>query len=137
MKKAKVFFVPVTDAESVESQAEKAVQLAKAAQFAKVVQKGRTCAIKTHFGEGEGIGYVRPPICAAVAEWARGAGGQPFLTDTGTLYRGRRSQAVDHMLQAAEHGFTFEAVRTPVIIADGLHGAGPGRRADHGRPALQ
>lgn len=123
MKKAKVFFVPVTDKESVESQAKKAARLAEAAKFAKVVQKGRTCAIKTHFGEGQGIGYVRPPICAAVAEWVRGAGGQPFLTDTCTLYRGRRSQAVDHILQAEEHGFTFEAVRTPVIIADGLHGA--------------
>jgi uncharacterized Fe-S center protein len=123
MKKAKVFFAPVADAESLESQAEKAVQLAEAAQFEKLIQKGRPCALKTHFGEGQGIGYIRPPICAAVAEWARRAGGLPFLTDTNTLYRGHRSNAVDHAMQAAEHGFTFEVVHAPVIIADGLHGA--------------
>jgi hypothetical protein len=123
MRKAKVFFAPVTDGESLESQAQKAAHLAEAAQFAKLVQKGRPCALKTHFGEGQGIGYIRPPICAAVAEWVRAAGGLPFLTDTGTLYRGSRAHAVDHLWQAAEHGFTFETLRAPVIIADGLHGA--------------
>ena len=64
MKKAKVFFAPVADAESLESQAEKAVQLAEAAGFAKMIQKGRPCALKTHFGEGQGLGYVKPQICA-------------------------------------------------------------------------
>jgi hypothetical protein len=122
MKKAKVFFAPVADEESLESQAEKAVQLAEAAGLAKFIRKGRPCAIKLHFGEAQGAGYIKPPICAAVAQWVRRAGGRPFVTDTNTLYRGRRSQAVDHLLQAAEHGFTLETAGAPLIIADGLHG---------------
>jgi len=123
MEKAKVYFTPVADGESIESQAEKAVRLAESAGFRKLIQKDRPCAIKQHFGEGKNLGYVKPQITRAIAEWAKQAGGRPFVTDTNTLYRGRRGQAIDHLLQAQEHGFTQESVSAPVIIADGLHGA--------------
>jgi len=123
MKRAKVFFVPVSDGEGIENMAKKAYRLAEAAGFAELIQKGRPCAIKQHFGEGKNTGYVKPQITAAVAEFVKKAGGLPFVTDTNTLYRGRRSQAVDHLEMAAEHGFTQAALGAPVIIADGLHGA--------------
>ena len=122
MAKATVFFTPVADGESIESQAKKAARLAEAAGFAGLIHKGRTCAIKQHFGERDCTGYVKPEVTAAIVRLAGGAGARPFVTDTNTLYRGRRSQAVDHLLQAAEHGFTQEALGAPVIIADGLHG---------------
>jgi hypothetical protein len=47
----------------------------------------------------------------------------PFLTDTNTLYRGTRSNAVEHLNTAVKHGFTPPVVDAPVIIADGLIGA--------------
>jgi hypothetical protein len=45
-----------------------------------------------------------------------------FLSDSNTLYVGRRANSVDHIRLAWEHGFTPEAVKVPVIIADGLVG---------------
>jgi hypothetical protein len=46
----------------------------------------------------------------------------PFLTDTNTLYAGQRTNAVLHILNAAENGFTLECCGAPIIIADGLRG---------------
>jgi len=47
---------------------------------------------------------------------------RPFITDTSTLYSGRRRNAVDHVVVAAEHGFSLEALGIPFIVADGLFG---------------
>ena len=49
--------------------------------------------------------------------WAR-----PFLTDSNTLYSGRRSNAVDHLQSAMENGFNPISAQCQVIIADGLKG---------------
>lgn len=123
MGRAKVYFAPVSNGEDIASLAEKAYRLSEVAGFRELVAKGRPCAIKQHFGEDENRGYVKPAVTARIAELVKRAGGDPFVTDTNTLYRGRRSQAVQHILMAQEHGFALEAVGAPVIIADGLHGA--------------
>jgi uncharacterized Fe-S center protein len=44
------------------------------------------------------------------------------MTDANTLYRGSRANAVDHIITAIKHGFVYEVVGAPVIIADGLKG---------------
>jgi len=49
-------------------------------------------------------------------------GGRPFLTETATLYKSPRSNAVDHMKLAYERGFTHEVTGMPIIMADGLMG---------------
>jgi len=48
--------------------------------------------------------------------------GKPFLTDTNTLYRGMRQEAVSHLTNAYQHGFTYSAIDAPLLIADGLRG---------------
>jgi hypothetical protein len=52
----------------------------------------------------------------------RKLGGRPFVTDANTLYVGSRSDSVAHLETAHRHGFTFETLGCPVIIADGLRG---------------
>jgi hypothetical protein len=52
----------------------------------------------------------------------RDRGGNPFLTETSTLYRGDRSNAADHIRLAVDHGFTVESTGMPVIMSDGIHG---------------
>jgi len=121
MPKAKVHFLPVKDGESLESIARKTAKLCRAA-FEGVVVAERPCAIKTHFGEGKNTNYVKPPIVRAVVEHVKKSKGKPFVTDTNTLYKGSRSMAADHILQAYAHGFTFDAINAPVVIADGLMG---------------
>lgn len=79
-------------------------------------------AIKIHFGEPGNLAYIRPNFAAQIVKIVDQLGGKPFLTDTNTLYTGRRSNAVDHLKSAFENGFNPMAVNCPVIIADGLRG---------------
>src|SRR5208282_5966251 len=46
----------------------------------------------------------------------------PFVTDTNTLYKGSRSDAVAHIETAVLNGFDYAVVGCPVIIADGVRG---------------
>ncbi len=94
-------------------------------------------AVKTHFGEEGAEGYVRPVYLRAVGAALKRRGATPFLTETSTLYRRRRTNAVDHTILAHEHGFTIEATGMPILMADGLLGDEevkveiPGRIYDH------
>jgi hypothetical protein len=49
-------------------------------------------------------------------------GAWPFLTETNTLYAGRRRNSLDHLQVAREHGFTHEAIDAPILLGDGLLG---------------
>jgi uncharacterized Fe-S center protein len=80
-------------------------------------------AIKIHFGEPGNLAYIRPNFAATIVKHISGKGGKPFLTDSNTLYSGRRSNAVDHLRSAWENGFNPMVVDCPVIIADGLKGS--------------
>jgi len=87
------------------------------------VRAGDLCALKIHFGETGNDSYVSPVFARAVADATRSRGAKPYFTDTGTLYTGDRSNAVDHLSVAARHGFVPEVVGAPVIIADGVKSA--------------
>ena len=47
-------------------------------------------------------------------------GGKPFLVDSNTLYKGSRSNGVDHIVTAIENGFAYAVVNAPIVIADGI-----------------
>ena len=85
-------------------------------------RKGALVAVKLHFGEAGNLAYLRPQWVARVVAYLRGLGLKPFLTDTNTLYRGSRSDAVVHLETAILHGFDFAVVGAPIVIADGLRG---------------
>lgn len=77
-------------------------------------------AIKIHFGEKGNTGHVDPAFMRILARSIARAKGKPFLTDTNTLYKGERMNAVDHLRLAEQHGFSLAKVGCPVIIGDGL-----------------
>ncbi|MFA6003279.1 MAG: DUF362 domain-containing protein [Elusimicrobiota bacterium] len=79
---------------------------------------GDSVAVKLHFGEEGNTGYVRPVFLRAVVDALKTRGARPFLSDTNTLYRGRRTNSKDHAQLAGEHGFTLEAIGAPLIIPD-------------------
>ncbi len=120
--KEKVFFIKMTDNEddgAVCARLEKALQQQNCFSF---VEPKDMVAIKTHFGEENTKGYVRPLYFKMLGQLIKQAKGIPFLTETSTLYRGRRTNAVDHIEFAYEHGFTHEATGMPIIMGDGLFG---------------
>jgi uncharacterized protein len=121
--KSKVWFAKLKDRATPEVAARKAVELADAAGLKDLGGKSRLVAILQHVGEGRGTGYVKPAVTRALAERLVEVKARPFLTGSSTLYKGRRSNARDHLLQAYEHGFTPEAIGCPMILCDGLRGA--------------
>jgi hypothetical protein len=86
------------------------------------IRKNDLVAIKLHFGEMGNTAYLRPIFLRVVADKVKGVGGRPFLTDTNTLYKGSRSDSVDHLTTAMLNGFDYSCVGCPIIIADGLRG---------------
>jgi uncharacterized Fe-S center protein len=84
--------------------------------------KKKFTAIKIHFGEPGNLAFIRPNYLSVISRLIQGAGGIPFLTDSNTLYKGRRSNAVDHLQSAMENGFSPATTGSHVIIADGLKG---------------
>lgn len=79
-------------------------------------------ALKLHFGEKGIDTFLRPVRVAPVVEAVKESGGKPFLADSNTLYKGSRSNAVDHHRTAQENGWVRPVIDAPVVIADGLHG---------------
>ncbi|MCX8204168.1 MAG: DUF362 domain-containing protein [Candidatus Nezhaarchaeota archaeon] len=82
--------------------------------------KGRV-AVKVHIGEWGNITHVRPSQVKAVVDAIKDAGGTPFLTETTTLYPGRRFTAEGCRDVATLHGFT-DALGAPFIVADAPNG---------------
>ena len=87
-----------------------------------LVNKGDFVAIKLHMGEFGNIRYIRPQFVSIIVDMLVEYGCKPFLTNTTTLYRGSRYDAVGHLRTAFFNGFVFSVVNAPVIIADGLRG---------------
>lgn len=90
--------------------------------LSRVISKGDLVAVKLHFGERGNKAFVPPSLVRPVVDAIKGLGGRPFLADANTLYVGSRSDSVAHLETAQAHGFSFETMGCPVIIADGLRG---------------
>ena len=117
-----VYFASMMAKKPVDNEVLRVRRLFSAAGFDDLIREGDLTAIKLHFGERGNETYVKPAFVRQVADAVRESGGRPFLTDTATLYRGGRDNAVDHLLTAIDHGFGFSATDAPLIIADGLLG---------------
>jgi uncharacterized Fe-S center protein len=118
---AQVFFAPVRSPKK-QSLVTRAGHLLERARLREAIADGDLVAIKTHFGETGNTAFVQPIYLREVVARVRAHGGKPFLTDANTLYRGERSNAVDHVACAIHNGFSFATVEAPVIIADGIDG---------------
>ncbi len=100
----------------------KTKRLFTTAGFDKNINKNEFVAIKTHFGEHGNTAYIPAQVIRTIVNMVNELEGVPFVTDTNTLYRGSRSNAVDSLNNAFMNGFVKEVVGAPVIIADGLRG---------------
>lgn len=119
---SKVYFIKasVSDGEQVISG--KAVKLFNAGGFASCFSENDFTAIKVHVGEGDNNTYIKAPYIKGLVKSLLALKTKPFLTDTNTLYSGRRHNAIDHSVMAAEHGFCLDVLGIPFITSDGLFG---------------
>jgi uncharacterized protein len=119
---AKVFFVELRDGSPPKEQARAMGRLYEAAQVSSRIAREDLVAIKLHVGEKANTTHVRPEMVRELVRRVKASRALPFLTETATLYKGQRENAVKHILLAHGHGFSIERVGAPFIMADGLVG---------------
>jgi len=120
--KSRVFFVPAAGTEPAEDIARKARDAYLATGLNEKLEPEDFTALKIHFGEKGNTGHIKAPWLVHILYEVGKRTKRAFLTDSNTLYVGNRSNSVDHIRLAWEHGFTPHDVGVPVIIADGLVG---------------
>jgi len=117
-----VFFAPLKDNPTIPDQVVAMQSLIGRADLPRLIAPHDFVAIKLHVGEENNTTHVKPELIRALVEAAHQRSGNVFLTETATLYRGERENAVKHLLHAQAHGFGIERVGAPFIMADGLTG---------------
>ncbi len=119
---AKVYFLRLADGLPAAEQAVAMGRIYEGSGASAAVSAKDFVAIKLHVGERKNTTHVKPELIRELVEKVKGQGGAPFLTETSTLYKGQRENAVKHILHAHSHGFGIEGVGAPFIMADGLTG---------------
>ncbi len=122
MAETKVFFVELTQDSNPDHRIKATQKLIKASGIEKIINHRNKVAVKLHVGERDNNTHISPEIIKVIVSMIKKKGGFPFLTETSTLYKGQRSNAIDHLIQAFSHGFTYENIGAPFIMADGLTG---------------
>ena len=117
-----VYFIPVSENSTTKERINATQLLLEKINLSSIFEKNDRIGIKLHIGERNNDTHVAPEIIHEVVSKVKQAGGSPFLTETSTLYRGARSNAIDHLTHAHEHGFTIEKTGAPFIMSDGLVG---------------
>lgn len=121
---SKVFFVERRARSTRESLVKRLGRLFNKASLQEAFHKDDLVAVKLHFGERGLTSFLNPVFVRVIVDQLKALRGRPFLTDTNTLYREARHNAVEHVETAVLHGFSYATVGAPVIIADGLRGHG-------------
>ena len=116
--KSKVYFLPVKESESIPAIAAKVKVLLEESKVLTCISRVDQVAVKMHFGEEGNTGFVRPEYLRVICERILQGGAGAVLSDTNTLYRGRRTNSGDHLAIAAEHGFTKKSTAVEVVIPD-------------------
>lgn len=97
-------------------------QVLDATGYGERISAGERVALKTHFGEKQAGGYIKPFHFPPLAQWVRERGAHPFLCETSVLYQSPRCNAVQHLQVMEEHGFGYGQTGLHTIMLDGLLG---------------
>ncbi len=120
--KEKAFFIPSAETADDRAMCASLEKLIAAENLLGFIAERDMVAIKTHFGEGKKTGHVPPLYLKMLGALARERKGSPFLTETQTLYKGNRTDAVSHLNHAQNQGYGYNHTGMPIIMADGLYG---------------
>jgi len=121
-----VYFIRAKLDDGPELLSEKAKKVFLNIGLVEEIEEKSFVALKIHFGEKGNTGYIKPPWLGGIINKISRQKPRVFITDSNTLYTGSRSNSVDHLRLALEHGFSPENLGLPVIIADGLIGQDDG-----------
>lgn len=119
-----VWYAPMPKGDSnIESVCRKLRLLIESSGILGDIKKDDFTCIKLHFGEEGNTGHIRPELVKEAASEVSKKTANAFLSDTNVLYKNSaRTNSVDHLKTAYDHGFSIEKTGIPVIISDGLFG---------------
>jgi uncharacterized Fe-S center protein len=117
-----VYFIRAFVDEGEKVICEKARRLFNAGGFASCFKENDFAAVKVHVGEAGNTTYIKAGCIKGLVDELLALKTKPFVTDTNALYVGRRHNAVEHSILAAEHGFGIETLGIPFVVSDGLLG---------------
>jgi uncharacterized protein len=120
--RSKVYLIKASIRDGQKVISDKARKLFKAGGFATRFSPNDFTAVKVHVGEDRNNTHIAAACIRGLVDELLELKTKPFVTDTTTLYVGRRHNAIDHTIMAAEHGFSLEGLGIPFIVPDGLFG---------------
>ena len=85
-------------------------------------KKDEFIPIKLTIGDSQCVYNIHPELVKIIVSEIKKQKAKPFLFDTNVIYKGERSNAIDHMNLAQSKGFGHTKTGAPFIIADGLLG---------------
>jgi len=116
--KSKVFFIAVSEKDALDTVRMNLSSLLSQSRLFDVLKPRDNVVIKMHFGEEGNTGYVRPEYVRVIYDRITHNKALAVVADTNTLYKGRRTNSVEHKNLAYEHGFTQNVVGAQVVIPD-------------------
>jgi hypothetical protein len=108
----------VCESDSADNIKAKLAKLIDTSHVFDFIGKDEKTAVKMHFGDEGNTGHVSAEYAGVVCRKIIDKAAVPFLVDTNTLYRGRRTVSADHIKIAHEHGFTPKTCFADVIVPD-------------------
>ena len=119
----KVYYIRVRAGDSTQMVSNKLGLLIDKSAVLSYIGKDDFTAIKMHFGDSGNTGHIRAEWIREAAKHVKEITSNAFLVDSNVIYKAsRRTNSVDHLKIAYEHGLNLENVGLPVLIADGLRG---------------
>ena len=119
---SKVYFIEGSVGDGERALSAKARTLFRAGGFKRCFRKNDFTAVKVHVGEDVNNTYVKASCLQGLVDELRALKVKAFITDTSTLYTGRRHNAIDHTILADGRGFSVSGLGIPFIAPDGLFG---------------
>lgn len=120
---SKVYYVRTGAGDSTQTVSDKLGLLIDKSSVLSHIKKDDFTAIKMHFGDKGNTGHIRAEWIRKAAKRVKDITPNAFLADSNVIYKASsRTNSVDHLKIAYEHGFNPENVGLPVLIADGLRG---------------
>ncbi|MGB4521038.1 MAG: DUF362 domain-containing protein [Candidatus Omnitrophota bacterium] len=118
MPKSKVYLIRLENSEKIQVVADKFKRLLEESRVLDFIRPNFNVAVKMHFGEEGNTGFVKPEYLRIICDRISTKRATAFISDTNTLYRGRRTNSLDHLALAHEHGFTRELTGAEIIVPE-------------------
>ncbi len=122
MKRNELLFIGLSPKSSLKERLTALHKILDKIDFSELIDAKDKVAIKTHIGDRNNDTHIAPEIIALSVKKIKEQKALPFITETSTLYSGSRANAITHLELAQKHGFTYQTLGAPFIMADGLLG---------------